>query len=94
MTCQVHDANRVDPIAFSQHLHHQIGNTSTADGSLFNNTSMSCNMPWLTSAGWFPAEVDEPVRAVNVYYRASGNQTKIKAIPKVLKLLATGQKYD
>jgi hypothetical protein len=98
VTCQVYDTNRVDPIAFSRHPHHQIGNASTTNAStgegLFNNTGTSCNMPWLTSAGWFPVEMDEPVRAVNVYYRASGDQTKIKAIPKGLQLLATGQSYN
>jgi hypothetical protein len=41
VTCQVPVGNRVDPIPFSQHLHHQIGNTSTTnsstDESLCNN---------------------------------------------------------
>ena len=98
VTCQVYDANRVDPIAFSRHLHHQMGNTSTTNSSigesLFNNTGTSCTMPWLTSAGWFPVEMDEPVRAVNVYYRAPGDQTEIKAIPNGLRPLATGQRYN
>ena len=51
-------------------------------------------MPWLTSAGWFPVEMDEPVRAVNVYYRTPGAQTKVKVIPKGLQFLATGQSYN
>src|SRR4028119_1487495 len=95
VNCDVYATNRVDPIALSKHLHHQIGNTSTTNAStgqsLFNNTSTSCNMPWLTSAGWFPVERNEPVKGVNVYYRAPGDQTKIKAIPTGLQLLAKEQ---
>ena len=95
VNCDVYATNRVDPIALSPHLHHQIGNTSTTNfstgQSLFNNTGTSCNMPWLTSAGWFPVERNESVKGVNVYYRAPGDQTKIKAIPKGLQLLAKKQ---
>jgi hypothetical protein len=95
VNCDVYATNRVDPIALSKHLHHQIGNTSTTNSStgqsLLNNTSTSCNMPWLTSAGWFPVERNESVKGVNVYYRAPGDQTKIKAIPTGLQLLAKEQ---
>jgi Domain of unknown function (DUF1996) len=96
--CKVYATNYVDPIALSPHLHHQIGNTSTTNestaNSLFNNRSTSCNESWFTSAGWFPVERYESVRGVNVYYRAPGDQKKIKAIPKGLQLLATEQQYN
>jgi hypothetical protein len=98
VNCDVYATNRVDPIALSKHLHHQIGNTSTTNAStgdsLLNNTSTSCNEGWFTSAGWFPVERNESVKGVNVYYRAPGDQTKIKAIPKGLQRLATGQSYN
>jgi Domain of unknown function (DUF1996) len=96
--CEVYATNRVDPIAHTDHLHHQIGNTSTTNSStgtsLFNKGRTSCDRRWFTSAGWFPVERNEPVRGVNVYYRAPGNQKTIKAIPKGLQLLATEQKYS
>jgi len=95
VNCKVYATNRVDPIAFAEHLHHQIGNTSTTNSStgesLFNNSSTSCAEGWLTSAGWFPVELNESVKGVNVYYRAPGDQTKIKAIPTGLQLLAKKQ---
>jgi hypothetical protein len=95
--CEVYATNRVDPIASSDHLHRQIGNTSTTNKStgksLFNNRRTSCNESWFTSAGWFPVERNESVKGVNIYYRAPGNQKTIKAIPKGLQLLATEHKY-
>ena len=51
-------------------------------------------MPWFTSAGWFPVERNESVRGVNVYYRAPGDPSTIKSIPKGLQLLAVEQKYN
>ena len=97
VNCKVYATNHVDPIAFSDHLHHQIGNTSTTNrstgDSLFNNRGTSCGEGWFTSAGWFPVERNEQVRGVNVYYRAPGDQKTIRAIPKGLQLLATDQKY-
>ena len=97
VNCEVYATNYVDPIAHTDHLHHQIGNTSTTNSStgnsLLNNRSTSCNQSWFTSAGWFPVERDEPVKGVNVYYRAPGDQKTIKAIPTGLQLLATEQKY-
>jgi hypothetical protein len=96
--CTIYNTNRVDPIAFAQHLHHQFGNTSTTNQStgtsLFNSKSTSCDDSWFTSAGWFPVERYEPVKRVTVYYRAPGDQTKIKAIPTGLQLLATDQTYN
>jgi hypothetical protein len=98
VTCEVYATNYVDPIAHTDHLHHQIGNTSTTNSStgtsLFNNRRTSCNEGWFTSAGWFPVERNEPVGGVNVYYRAPGDQKTIKAIPTGLQLLATEQKYS
>ena len=98
VNCDVYATNQVDPIAFSEHLHHQIGNTSTTNKStgesLEATLSTSCDMPWFTTAGWFPVERYEPVRAVNVYYRAPGDQTKIKAIPTGLQLLGTKEQYN
>jgi Domain of unknown function (DUF1996) len=98
VTCEVYATNHVDPIAFADHLHHQIGNTSTTNSStgnsLLNNRSTSCDEGWFTSAGWFPVERYEPVTGVNVYYRAPGDQRTIKAIPTGLQLLATEQKYS
>ena len=98
VNCDVYATNRVDPIALSPHLHHQIGNTSTTNkstgDSLLNNRGTSCNEGWFTSAGWFPLERNESVKGVNVYYRAPGDQKTIKAIPKGLQLLATDKKYN
>lgn len=95
--CRIYDTNRVDPIAFSAHLHYQFGNTSTTNQStgtsLFNHKSTSCNADWFTTAGWFPTEKREPVKGVNVYYRAPGDQTKVKPIPTGLQLLGTKQEY-
>jgi hypothetical protein len=96
--CTIYDTNRVDPIAFSQHLHYQIGNTSTTNKStgqsLLNSPSTSCREEWFTSAAWFPVEQGEPVSRVAVYYRAPGDQTVIRGIPKGLQLLAVDQKYS
>jgi len=98
VNCEVYATNYVDPIAHTDHLHHQIGNTSTTNSStgnsLFNNRSTSCNEGWFTSAGWFPVERNESVKGVNVYYRAPGDQRTIKAIPTGLQLLATDQEYN
>jgi hypothetical protein len=97
VNCKVYATNHVDPIAFSDHLHHQIGNTSTTNkstaNSLLNNRSTSCDKAWFTTAGWFPVERYESVSGVNVYYRAPGDQTEIKAIPKGLQLLGTREQY-
>lgn len=97
VNCDVYATNHVDPIAFADHLHHQIGNTSTTNkstaNSLLNNRSTSCDKAWFTSAGWFPVERYESVSDVNVYYRAPGDQTKIKAIPKGLQLIGTREQY-
>jgi hypothetical protein len=98
VNCEVYATNYVDPIAHTDHLHNQIGNTSTTNSStgesLFNNRRTSCNESWFTSAGWFPVEQNEPVKGVNVYYRAPGNQETIKPIPTGLELLATEQQYS
>lgn len=97
VNCKVYDTNRVDPIAFSEHLHRQIGNTSTTNRStgesLLNNRSTSCDMGWFTTAGWFPVERDESVSGVNVYYTAPGDQTEIADVPKGLQLLGTREEY-
>jgi len=96
--CEVYATNYVDPIAFSDHLHHQIGNTSTTNNStaesLLNNRSTSCDMEWFTTAGWFPVErYEESVSGVNVYYRAPGDQTQIADVPEGLQLLGTREQY-
>jgi len=95
--CQVYATNYVDPIALASHLHHQIGNTSTTNestgDSLLSSPTTSCDMPWFTSAGWFPVERYQLVRGVNVYYRAPGDQKTIEAIPKGLQLLAHDPRY-
>jgi hypothetical protein len=53
--CVIYATNYVDPIAFTDHLHHHFGNTSTTNqstgDSLFDNKSTSCNEDWFTSAG-------------------------------------------
>ena len=95
--CKVYDSNHVDSIAFSDHLHHHFGNTSTTNEStgrsLFKNKSTTCNEDWFTSAAWFPVEKDEPVSRIGVYYRAPGDQTQVKRIPQGLKLIGTSQMY-
>jgi Domain of unknown function (DUF1996) len=97
--CTIYATNYVDPIAFTDHLHHQFGNTSTTTNtstgkSLLANGTTSCNEAWFTSAGWFPVERGEPVLKVSVYYRAPGDQTKVQAIPRGLQLVATDQEYN
>ena len=95
--CEVYATNHVDPIAFSDHLHNQIGNTSTTNKStgtsLLNNRSTSCDKDWFTTAGWFPVERYESVSGVNVYYRSPGDPTKIANVPKGLQLLGTSKQY-
>jgi len=99
VACEVYDTNTVDPIAHSTHRHRQFGNTSTTNqstgDSLLANTETSCDQEWFTSAGWFPVEKkNEPVDRVTIYYRAPGDQTKIRAIPKGLQLIATDHTYN
>jgi hypothetical protein len=95
--CRVYDTNREDAIANADHLHRQIGNTSHTDAStgnsLFANTQTSCKAGWLTAAGWFPVERYEPVQRVGVYYRAPGDQTTVRTIPKGLQLLGNETQY-
>src|SRR3712207_4462237 len=66
--CKVYDTNRVDPIAFSAHLHHHFGNTSTTNSStgesLVANKSTSCRTSWFTSASWFPVARNVPVERI------------------------------
>lgn len=103
--CEVYATNHVDPIAFSEHLHNQIGNTSTTNkstgDSLFNSPQSSCvesgagPITWFTSAGWFPVERNETdIQGVNVYYRAPEPEDAVRAIPKGLQLLAVDQDYN
>jgi hypothetical protein len=97
--CDVHAINRVDPIAFAPHLHNQIGNTTTTNQStgqaLFEagRGATSCDMPWLTSAGWFPVIENEPVKAVNIYYRAPGDQRYVQNLPVGTELLTPDQSF-
>lgn len=78
-SCTIYTENRVDPIAFTTHLHRQFGNTSTSnestDDSLFNHTDTSCELgaKWWTNAGWFPVERYEDVPNIIVYYRDPGD---------------------
>lgn len=96
--CTIYATNYVDPIAFTDHLHRHFGNTSTTNRStgqsLFDNRTTSCNEAWFTSAGWFPVELGEPILKVAVYYRAPGDQTKVRAIPTGLQLVAADQEYN
>jgi hypothetical protein len=98
VSCEVYSTNKVDPIAFSAHMHHQFGYTSTTNAStgrsLFANPRTSCKQAWFTSAGWFPVEANEPVSRVAVYYRAPGNPTTIRPIPTGLQLIAHEQRYN
>jgi hypothetical protein len=97
--CDVYATNRVDPIAFTQHLHHQIGTTTTTNESTgaslvaAGRGTTSCDMPWLTSAGWFPVEENEPVGSVNVYYRGHGDQRWVQDLPRGFQLLSQEQEY-
>jgi hypothetical protein len=93
-SCKVYATNRVDPIAFSQHLHHHFGNTSTTNSSTgeslvaANRNSCSAASSWFTSAAWFPVAGGVPVDRIAVYYRAPGDQTQVKAIPTGLGIVA------
>jgi hypothetical protein len=95
--CKVYATNQVDPIAGAQHLHRQIGNTSTTNRStgesLLNSPRTSCNQSWLTSAGWFPEERNESVSRVAIYYRAPGDQRQIRDIPTGLQLLGSDYSF-
>ncbi len=93
--CQVYATNRVDPIAFSQHLHHHFGNTTTTNDStgqrLLAANTTSCKAPWFTSAGWFPVAQGVPLYSKNqvaVYYRAPGDQRQVRANPTGLGIVA------
>ena len=91
VSCEVYATNHVDPIAHADHLHRQIGNTSTTNDStadsLYANKDTSCNAPWWTSAGWYPVERYEPNTQTAVYYRAPGDQTKVRDIPHGLQMI-------
>ena len=92
VSCNVYAENRYDPIAFAQHLHRQIGNTSLTNQStgqsLYANKQTSCpDASWWTNAGWFPVERYEPVPNAIIYYRAPGDQTKVADIPRGMQLL-------
>ena len=93
--CNVYATNRVDPIAFSRHLHHHIGNTTTTNNSTGNSLvaadRTSCKSSWFTSAGWFPVARGVPLLSKNqvaVYYRAPGDQQQVRAIPTGLGIVA------
>jgi hypothetical protein len=93
--CNVYATNRVDPIAFSQHLHHHFGNTTTTNNStgesLVAANRTSCKASWFTSAGWFPVARGVPLldkNQVAVYYRAPGDQRQVRAIPTGLGIVA------
>lgn len=93
--CNVYATNRVDPIAFSQHLHHHFGNTTTTNTStgesLVAANRTSCKASWFTSAGWFPVARGVPLVSKNqvaVYYRAPGDQRQVRAIPTGLGIVA------
>ena len=93
--CNVYATNRVDPIAFSQHLHHHFGNTTTTNtstgASLVAANTTSCKASWFTSAGWFPVAQVVPLVSKNqvaVYYRAPGDQRQVRAIPTGLGIVA------
>ena len=93
VSCTMYAENYVDPIAFTDHLHRQLGNTSTTNtstaDSLYNNKDTSCETgaKWWTNAGWFPVERYEYVPSAIVYYRAPGDQTKIVNIPHGMNLI-------
>jgi hypothetical protein len=97
--CTVYATNTVDPIAFSQHLHNQFGNTTTTNSStgvsLKAANSTSCDKPWFTSAGWFPVARDAggsivplaPRNQVIVYYRNPGGAADLQPIPTGLGII-------
>src|SRR5829696_8509407 len=93
--CNVYATNRVDPIAFSQHLHNHFGNTTTTNTStgqsLLAANKTSCKAPWFTSAGWFPVAQNVPLVSKNqvaVYYRAPGDQQQVQDIPTGLGIVS------
>jgi hypothetical protein len=96
--CNVYATNRVDPIAFSQHLHNHFGNpntlvtgNTTTGQSLLVANQTSCKALWFTSAGWFPVAQNVPLVSKNqvaVYYRAPGDQRQVQDIPTGLKIVA------
>ncbi len=93
--CDVYATNQVDPIAFSDHLHHQFGNTTTTNTStgrsLVAANQTSCKDSWFTSAGWFPMAQNVPLVSKNqvaVYYRAPGDQTQVQDIPTGLGIVS------
>ncbi len=99
-SCKIYDTNQVDPIASASHVHRQFGNTSTSNEStgksLFEHNETSCSEEsgWFMSAGWLPVERYEEVSRVAVYYRAPGDQTEVRSIPRGLQLLGTEARYN
>ena len=100
--CSVYGPNRIDPIVLgSGHLHYHFGNTTTRNTSTGKSLkatgpgATTCNMPWFTTAGWFPVEryADYNRQPVDVYYRAPGDQRQVKAIPTGLQIVAKGPLY-
>lgn len=94
VACEVYTENRVDPIAFSEHLHRQFGNLSTTNestaDSLYASKDTSCGADggqWWTNAGWFPEERNEAAPSAIIYYRAPGDQSQIVNIPHGLELI-------
>src|SRR5918995_3542156 len=93
--CDVYATNQVDPIAGSDHVHNQFGNTTTTNNStgrsLLAANKTSCKEPWFTSAAWFPVAQKVPLVSKNqvaVYYRAPGDRTKVSNIPTGLKIVS------
>jgi hypothetical protein len=92
--CQPYGPNTVDPIAFAKHQHMHFGNRSTTNSStgesLQHNGSTTCKEGYFTSAAWFPVAQGKQVDRIAVYYRAPGDQSKVRDMPTGLKLLAHG----
>jgi hypothetical protein len=92
--CKVYATNRVDPIASTRHLHHHFGNTQTSNRStgesLKNRGGSSCaqEASWFTSGAWFPVARGVRVERIAVYYRAPGDQRRVRSIPTGLRILA------
>lgn len=98
--CRVYAYNLVDPIAFSSHVHAQLGNTSTSNSSTgaslkaWGRNSCSSASSWFTSAGWFPVPSTNRPDRVAVYYRDPGNFNNLEPIPTGLKLLTHNARFN
>ena len=104
--CELSHRSHDDPIVFPgqegrAHLHTFFANRTTASDSTRRSmvdAKTTCALSMDTSGYWSPALLDRsgdpvPVRKILVYYR-SASDTKVRAFPRNLKIVAGGDTLD